>query len=203
MKNAAELARRAGISKGTLRDCVGTEGNPSLDVVIRLCAASRVPPGALFGLRATDDSDTSATMASSCSLPDAVRKPRRDWNAIRAAMHGAMQDLDNVPTVAEFAARHEVCARSLRDALPAMTQALSSLSKKRQERDAERAVAAMVQRAQHCARQLSDAGLKPTTRRIAEMVGARRESTVFALAMRRLRGVAPALSASDCGVLSS
>jgi hypothetical protein len=185
VEHGAALARLAGISKGTLHGSAGATLNPTLEVVLRLCAAGKIAPGALFGLRRIGDTQSRAASASVTFIPAPRRNQHHDWDSIRGAMFKAMQDLDTVPSLAEFAARHEVGVRELRQRLSGMSEGLKTLWKKRLEREAEREVSAMADRIRAATHQLSALGLRATSRRLAESVGARRESKTFRLAMQR------------------
>ena len=187
VESYAELGRLAGIGRETLHRCDTEATNPTLEVILRLCVAGKIPPGATVGLRRLGDTESRATTASSTFIPAARRSMRHDWDAIAKAMFEAMADLDKVPSVAEFAARYDVSPNALRRRLSGMTEALSKLSQQRQAREADRKAAALVERIRVSAQQLAGSGLRPTTQRIAEAVQLRVDSNAFRAAMRRYK----------------
>jgi hypothetical protein len=182
-ESAAALSRSAGISKGTLHGALDAASNPTVDVVLRLCAAGRIAPGALFGYRQANDPSSVAAKASTCFLPEQRRQQVHNWDSIRQALFKAMHE-DQIPSAAEFAARHGVGLRELKAQWGGMTQSLTMLRKKRQARQEELAIAHTANLIGDAAQAIAIEGFRPTTRRLAERLGIRRESRIFAAALK-------------------
>lgn len=203
VENAAALAQRACVSKGTLHGSQFTTANPTMEVLLRLCVAGRVAPGSLFGLRTAGDPGSLAAKASALFLPTVRKNLQHDWKAIRHSLLAAMQERETVPSVAEFAARHEVGIRELRLHWPAMAGALTRLHRERLARDRMQAVEATAAMIREAAAELSRAGFRPTARRIAEQVAVRRASPIFASAMKRvMTGDLPQVKSDGLGELA-
>lgn len=182
IRSASELAGLAKISKGTLHRHCTSASNPTVDVLLRLCVAARISPGSLFDLRAPNDPSSFAGRASAYFLPDSRVRLARDWEAIRRALAAAMEE-ENIPSVAEFAARHDVGARELKVQWGAMARSLTLLRNKQIQERRHAAVAAVVAQIEESTRSLSLKGVRLSGRRIARTVAIRRESPIFAAAM--------------------
>ncbi len=186
IRSASELAGLAKISKGTLHRHCTSASNPTADVLLRLCVAARIAPGSLFGLRAPNDPSSFAGRASAYFLPDSRVRLARDWEAIRRALATAMEE-ENIPSVAEFAARHDVGARELKVQWGAMARSLTMLRQKQIQERRTAAVAALTEQIEDSTRALWSKGVRPSGRRIARTVAVRRESPIFAAAMGQIR----------------
>lgn len=184
--SAAELARLAKISKGTLHRHCTSASNPTLDVLLRICVAARIPPGSLFGFRAPDDPSSLAGHASAYYLPDSRVRLARDWEAIRRALYAAMEE-DDIPSVSEFAARHGVGPRELKAEWRAMTRSLTLLRQRQILERKQAAVESLAEQIADSARALRAEGIRPSGRRISQTVAVRRRSPLFAAAMGQLR----------------
>jgi len=186
IRSASELAGLAKISKGTLHRHCTSACNPTFDVLLRLCVAARIAPGSLFGLRAPNDPSSFAGRASAYFLPASRVRLARDWEFIRRALAAAMEE-ENIPSVAEFAARHEVGSRELKSEWGAMTRSLTLLRQKQLQARREAAVAELAEQIQDSTHSLWAKGVRPSGRRIARTVAVRRESPIFAAALGQLR----------------
>lgn len=200
IRSASELAGLAKISKGTLHKHCTSLSNPTADVLLRLCVAARIAPGSLFGLRAPNDPASFAGRASAYFLPDSRVRPAHDWEAIRRALAAAMEE-ENIPSVAEFAARHDVGARELKSQWGAMAQSLTALRLKQLQERRLAAVAALAEQIEDSTRALWSEGVRPSGRRIARTVAVRRESPIFSAAMGQIRRVAQPGTSCEEGVL--
>ncbi|CAM3696992.1 TniQ family protein [Roseateles saccharophilus] len=200
IRSASELASLAKISKGTLHRHCTSESNLTADVLLRLCVAARIAPGSLFGLRAPNDPSSFAGRASAYFLPESRVRLARDWEAIRRALAAAMEE-ENIPSVAEFAARHEVGARELKSQWGAMARSLTALRLKQIEERRRAAVAALADQIEDSTRALWSNGVRLSGRRIARTVAVRRESPIFIAAMGQLcTGVQPSTTDEEDAV---
>lgn len=187
--NRAALAREAGISKGSLHLYEHQGGNASLDCLARLAMAADVGLAGLFMPEVWTEGRDGGAFVSCAGLQPRRRRPRRDWNSVRA--HAESSLLSDVPlTSAELAREIGTCPSYLRKQLGTRASDLDEAVRNRNKQLREEAAKRLAGVIEEKIALLATAGVRVSARKIAKSVKARRTSRRFeaALAIVKLRG---------------